>query len=164
MDILWAPWRMEYIRSKKQAGKECVFCTKSKEKENDQENLVLFRGNEAFVLMNLYPYNNGHLMITPYEHTDTLESLSQNCMSEIMYLTNQSMKIIQSILNSEGFNFGANIGKAAGAGIADHIHFHIVPRWNGDTNFMPVIGNTKVMVGGLLETYNELKTSFDELR
>ena len=90
---------MEYIRSKKQAEKQCVFCTKSKEKENDQENLVLFRGNGAFVLMNLYPYNNGHLMITPYEHTDTLESLSQNCMSEIMYLTNQSMKIIQSILN-----------------------------------------------------------------
>ena len=113
--------------------------------------------------MNLYPYNNGHLMIAPYEHVDTPDSLSQDCMAEIMHLSNQSMQIIKSIMNSEGFNFGANIGKAAGAGIADHIHFHIVPRWNGDTNFMPVIGNTKVMVGGLLETYNELKTSFDQL-
>ena len=163
MKNLWAPWRMEYIRSKTNTGKGCVFCTKSKEKKNDKDNLVLFRGEESFVLMNLFPYNNGHLMITPYKHVETMDSLSQNCMTEIMDLSNKSMKIINTILNSEGFNFGANIGKSGGAGIADHIHFHVVPRWNGDTNFMPVIGQTKVMVGGLLETYNELKSSFDKL-
>ena len=156
---------MEYIRRKKKSDKQgCVFCTKSKEKHNDKDNLVLFRGKESFVLMNLYPYNNGHLMVTPYKHVNSIQLLSQSCMNEIMKLSDKSMKIINKKLKSEGFNFGANIGKAGGAGIEDHIHFHIVPRWVGDTNFMPAIGQTKVMVGGLTETYDELQSNFDKLR
>ncbi len=156
---------MEYIRRKKTSDKQgCVFCTKSKEKHNDKDNLVLFRGKKSFVLMNLYPYNNGHLMVTPYKHVNSIQLLSQSCMNEIMKLSDRSMRIINKKLKSEGFNFGANIGKAGGAGIEDHIHFHIVPRWIGDTNFMPAIGQTKVMVGGLIETYDELKSNFDKLK
>ena len=156
---------MEYIRRKKKSDKQvCVFCNKSKEKHNDKDNLVLFRGKESFVLMNLYPYNNGHLMVTPYKHVNSIQLLSQSCMNEIMKLSDRSMRIINKKLKSEGFNFGANIGKAGGAGIEDHIHFHIVPRWIGDTNFMPAIGQTKVMVGGLTETYDDLKSNFDKLK
>ena len=156
---------MEYIRRKNTSDKQvCVFCTKSKEKHNDKDNLVLFRGKESFVLMNLYPYNNGHLMVTPYKHVNSIQLLSKSCMNEIMKLSDKSMRIINKKLKSEGFNFGANIGKAGGAGIEDHIHFHIVPRWIGDTNFMPAIGQTKVMVGGLTETYDDLKSNFDKLK
>ena len=164
MKHLWAPWRMEYIRQKKDSDKGCVFCNKSKEENNDKDNLVLLRGQESFVLMNLYPYNNGHLMVAPYKHLDTFELMSKSCMNEIMNLSTKSMEIIKKKLNSDGFNFGANIGKAGGAGIEDHIHFHIVPRWIGDTNFMPVVGQTKVIVGGLVETYDELKYNFDKLK
>ena len=114
--------------------------------------------------MNLYPYNNGHLMVAPYKHLDTFELMSKSCMNEIMNLSTKSMEIIKKKLNSDGFNFGANIGKAGGAGIEDHIHFHIVPRWIGDTNFMPVVGQTKVIIGGLVETYDELKYNFDKLK
>ena len=160
MDRLWAPWRMDYIKSSKEDG--CIFCKKSKSK-SDRENLVLFRGKEIFVLMNLYPYSNGHLMISPYRHTSDTNDLSELGNQEIMKIANDSITILKKTLGADGFNFGANIGKAGGAGIEAHIHYHIVPRWIGDTNFMPVIGNTKVMVGGLLETYNELKTSFDQL-
>ena len=156
---------MEFIRRKKKSDKQgCVFCNKSKEKDNDKDNLVLFRGKESFVLMNLYPYNNGHLMVTPYKHVNSIQLLSKSCMNEIMKLSDRSMRIINKKLKSEGFNFGANIGKAGGAGIEDHIHFHIVPRWIGDTNFMPAIGQTKVMVGGLTETYDDLKSNFDKLK
>ena len=156
---------MEFIRRKKKSDKQgCVFCNKSKEKDNDKDNLVLFRGKESFVLMNLYPYNNGHLMVTPYKHVNSIQLLSKSCMNEIMKLSDKSMRIINKKLKSEGFNYGANIGKAGGAGIEDHIHFHIVPRWIGDTNFMPAIGQTKVMVGGLTETYDDLKSNFDKLK
>ena len=156
---------MEFIRRKKKSDKQgCVFCNKSKEKDNDKDNLVLFRGKESFVLMNLYPYNNGHLMVTPYKHVNSIQLLSKSCMNEIMKLSDRSMRIINKKLKSEGFNFGANIGKSGGAGIEDHIHFHIVPRWIGDTNFMPAIGQTKVMVGGLTETYDDLKSNFDKLK
>ncbi len=163
MDKLWAPWRMEYIRAKKDKGDGCVFCIKSDE-DNDRDNLVLHRGESAFVLMNLYPYNNGHIMVCPYEHVESTETLSKDCMAEIMGLADASMEIFRKTMNAQGFNFGANIGIAGGAGIADHIHFHIVPRWVGDTNFMPVVGQTKVMVDGLLDTYDKLKTEFNKLK
>ena len=152
---------MEYIRAPKKYN-GTTFSAKL-EKGTDEENLILFKGDYSFVCMNLYPYNNGHLLLVPYEIVDKPENLDKEAMSEIMHLSTMSMKILRETMNAEGFNFGANIGKAGGAGIADHIHFHVVPRWNGDTNFMPVIGQTKVMVGGLLETYNELKSSFDKL-
>ena len=161
MKKLWAPWRIEYIRSPKENG--CIFCNKSKAND-DQENLILYRGNKSFILMNLYPYSNGHLMISPFEHTADTNNLSKDCNLEIMELANASMNILRNTMNAEGFNFGANLGKAGGAGIEEHLHYHIVPRWNGDTNFMPVVGHTKVMVEGLNETWNILKPYFDKLK
>ncbi len=152
---------MEYILSTKEDG--CVFCKKSKS-DQDRDNLVLFRGADSFVLMNLYPYNNAHLLIAPYVHVDTTLELSLQVSNEMMYLANESMRIIKKTMNADGFNFGANIGAIGGAGIKDHIHFHVVPRWLGDTNFMPVIGHTKVMVEGLLETYDELKPHFEKIK
>ena len=161
MNKLWAPWRIDYIRTPKEKG--CIFCIKSHD-EDDRENLVLYRGNESFVLMNLYPYSNGHLMISPYQHTSDTNDISSQGNEEIMWLANQSMNILTHAMNAEGFNFGANLGKAGGAGIEEHIHYHIVPRWSGDTNFMPVVGNTKVLVEGLRESWDNLKPHFDSLQ
>ena len=160
MNKLWAPWRIDYIRTPKEKG--CIFCNKSND-EDDRESLILYRGNESFVLMNLYPYSNGHLMISPYQHTSDPNDISSQGNQEIMWLANQSMNILTQAMNAEGFNFGANLGKAGGAGIEEHIHYHIVPRWSGDTNFMPVVGNTKVLVEGLKESWDNLKTHFDLL-
>lgn len=160
MKKLWAPWRMEYIRTPKEEG--CIFCDKSG-RNNDQEDLVLYRGEHTFILMNLYPYNNGHLMIAPYDHVENTQDLSGACLNEVMFLADYSMKVLKDKMNAQGFNFGANIGSAAGAGIAEHIHFHLVPRWTGDTNFMPVVGHTKVQVQGLQETWSWLRPLFDGL-
>ena len=161
MDKLWAPWRIEYIRAPKEKG--CVFCTKS-ETGDDRDNLVLFRGENSFILMNLYPYSNGHLMIAPYQHTSETTNLSRTTNTEIMTLVNQSMEILKTTMNAEGFNFGANLGKAAGAGIEEHLHYHVVPRWTGDTNFMPVLGHAKVMVEGLQETWDILIPHYNKLQ
>ncbi len=152
---------MEYVRTPKDG--DCIFCKKSAS-DQDRNNLVLFKGTNSIVLMNLYPYNNAHLLIAPYKHVDTTLELSSQVSNEMMNLANESMRIIKMVMNAEGFNFGANIGAIGGAGIKDHIHFHVVPRWNGDTNFMPVIGHTKVMVEGLLETYDELKPHFEKIK
>ena len=161
MDRLWAPWRIDYIKSEKEKG--CIFCDKPAEGD-DHSMLILYRGENSFVIMNLYPYNNGHLMIAPYQHTDSTHELNSSSRSEIMELADQIMTIQKNIMNADGFNYGANIGYSGGAGIADHIHFHIVPRWTGDTNFMPVLGHTKVQMQGLQETYNDLRPHFDKLR
>ncbi len=158
---LWAPWRIEYIRADKE--KECIFCVKSQDTK-DRDNLVLYRGKQAFVLMNLFPYNNGHLMIAPYEHVDRTGDLKAECLQEIMVLADFSMAVIEKEMRAQGFNFGANIGSVAGAGIEEHIHFHLVPRWTGDTNFMPVIGHAKVQVEGLQECYDSLKPHFDKFQ
>ena len=163
MDRLWSPWRMKYIRNKEDKEGECVFCLKSKQK-NDRDNLVLYRGPTSFILMNLYPYNNGHIMVCPYNHIETTKSLSNESMKEIMMLADKSMDIFRETMDAQGFNFGANIGISGGAGIADHIHFHVVPRWVGDTNFMPVLGHTKVMVDELTNTYDKLKIEFNKLK
>ena len=161
MDRLWAPWRIDYIKSEKEKG--CIFCDKPAEGD-DRSMLILYRGENSFVIMNLYPYNNGHLMIAPYQHTDSTHKLNSSSRSEIMELADQIMTIQKNIMNADGFNYGANIGYSGGAGIADHIHFHIVPRWTGDTNFMPVLGHTKVQMQGLQETYNDLRPHFDKLK
>jgi len=158
MNKLWAPWRIDYIRAPKHEG--CIFCKKSQSTQ-DRDNLVLYRGKESFVLMNLYPYSNGHLMVSPYKHTADTNEISQEGNQEIMNLVNKSMNILKNSMGADGFNFGANFGKAGGAGIEEHIHFHIVPRWIGDTNFMPVVGNTKVMVEGLKETWDSIIPQFD---
>ena len=157
MDRIWAPWRMDYIESSKEPG--CVFCEKSQSKK-DKKNLVLFRGMETFILMNLYPYTNGHLMIAPYLHTSDVNELTEIANKEIMQFAKDCFNILKSKLGAEGFNFGANLGKVAGAGIDQHIHYHIVPRWSGDTNFMPVISDTKVMIEKLNKTWERLKPEF----
>ena len=158
MKKLWAPWRIEYIRSPKENG--CIFCDKPAG-DNDREDLILYRGEKVFILMNLYPYNNAHLMLAPYIHVDNTEKLDTDTYKEIMVLADQSMAILKETMEAQGFNFGANIGAVAGAGIEEHIHFHIVPRWAGDTNFMPVLGHTKVEVQGLQECYDLLRPHFD---
>ena len=161
MDNLWAPWRMQYVRAPKKNTEETFL--KKLEDGNDEENLVLFRGEHSFVCMNLYPYNNGHIMILPNNIVEKPEDLDDVTQFEIMKIASLSMKIIREKMNAEGFNFGANIGASAGAGIAEHLHFHIVPRWKGDTNFMPVIGNTKVNVQGLKDTYVMLRPLFENM-
>ena len=161
MDNLWAPWRMQYVRAPKKNTEETFL--KKLEDGNDEENLVLFRGEHSFVCMNFYPYNNGHIMILPNNIVEKPEELDDVTQFEIMKIASLSMKIIREKMNAEGFNFGANIGASAGAGIAEHLHFHIVPRWKGDTNFMPVIGNTKVHVQGLNDTYVMLRPLFKNM-
>ena len=162
MDSLWAPWRMEYVRAPKKDSRN-TFSSKLEE-GSDKDNLILYRGEHCFVCMNLYPYNNGHLLVVPYEVVDTPENLENEILFEIMEISTMAMKILREKMNAEGFNFGANIGSSSGAGIAEHLHFHIVPRWSGDTNFMPVVGETKVHVQGLEDTYNELIGLFKEAK
>ena len=159
--FLWAPWRMDYISNPKK--EKDIFIKKAKSKD-DRENLVLFRGNNVFVVMNLYPYNNGHLMIVPFEKYDDMTDLDDEILFEIISTSKKCMKILKSKFQCQGFNFGLNMGKAAGAGIDDHLHFHVVPRWSGDSNFMPVIGHTKIIMENLFDTYDKLKPSFDLLK
>ena len=158
MQKLWAPWRIEYIIGPKEPG--CIFCNRVN-RNQDREDLILFRGKRAFVIMNKYPYNNGHLMIVPYKHTSALEELDQEDVLELHQLLVFSQKNLQALMNPQGFNIGLNIGQCAGAGIKEHLHYHIVPRWNGDVNFMPVFSDTKVINEFLLESYNKLKKYFE---
>ncbi|MCH7673689.1 HIT domain-containing protein [candidate division KSB1 bacterium] len=156
-EILWAPWRMEYILGEKESG--CIFCTRINQ-DSDKENLILLRGGNNFVIMNKYPYNNGHLMVVPNRHTSEFDSLSDPEKLEMMNLVSKSMNVLKKTVNPDGFNVGMNIGKIAGAGIDDHLHFHIVPRWAADTNFMPVVGQTKIISEDLGETWERLKEVF----
>ena len=158
---LWAPWKMEYIKNKDASQK--IFSSKPNETE-DKENLILYRGQSCYIIMNYYPYNNGHLMIVPYEESDSVENLADETLTEIMQITKKTMKILRENLQCHGFNFGANIGKGSGASIEGHLHFHIVPRWTSDTSFMPVVGSTKVVAQGLYDTYDQLKPFFEEMK
>ena len=160
MEHMWAPWRMEYILSQKSNG--CIFCDKPQQKK-DRDNLILYRGDSSFIIMNYYPYNNGHLMIVPYKHISNLEELAVDNRNEMMEILSKAGEIIKKTMQPEGMNIGMNLGKTAGAGIDDHLHFHIVPRWNGDTNFMPIFGNSRVLPQGLYETWETLKSHFDKL-
>jgi ATP adenylyltransferase len=158
MDILWAPWRIEYITQSKEAG--CIFCNKPSENQ-DQKNLILFRRKSSFVIMNFYPYNNGHLMIVPFRHISDIADLTADEKLELMDLLALSKEALRQTMSPQGFNIGMNLGEVAGAGVKDHLHFHIVPRWNGDTNFMPICGHTKVISEGLTETWEKLKKALD---
>lgn len=163
MKILWAPWRMKYIRRfEDQYNYGCFFC-QGVAQNKDKENLILYRGKRCFIILNRYPYNSGHIMIAPYKHVGDLEKLSEEEMCEIMKLIILSVKILRKEYKPSGLNIGANIGRAAGAGVEDHLHFHVVPRWVGDTNFMPVISETKIIPELPEETYGRLVTYFKEL-
>lgn len=152
MKTLWAPWRIEYITGEKKEG--CIFCDKPKA-GNDKKNLILYKGETSFIIMNRYPYSNGHLMAVPYRHINNMSELDHKERLELMNLTTKCIEILK-VMNPDGFNIGMNLGTAGGAGIDDHLHFHIVPRWNGDTNFMPLIADVKVMPEYLEDTYETL--------
>jgi len=158
-DILWAPWRLEYIeKSTPQGG--CIFVDLPAE-QNDRQNYILHRGQHSFVMLNAFPYTNGHLMVAPYQHTAEISDLSDEALLEINQLLGKCVQWIRAAYNPNGFNIGVNLGHAAGAGIPDHIHWHIVPRWNGDTNFMTTVGHVRVLPQSLEESYDRLKEIVD---
>ncbi len=157
MKYIWAPWRMEYIQMKKAEG--CILCEKPGQ-DSDAVNYILYRGEKNFVIMNTYPYNPGHLMIAPYRHLASLEELTDEELHEHVDIVSRSIKVLRQVFNPGGFNLGVNIGKVAGAGIEDHIHTHLVPRWQGDTNCMPVISDVRVVPEALAETYQKLRGKF----
>lgn len=160
-DILWTPWRLEFILSKKQPG--CVLCEKVHAgTQHDAENLVLYRGQHCFVILNLYPYSTGHLMTLPYLHTSDFVGLEAETLTELADLTRRSVALLQKTHRPDGINLGMNLGKVAGAGIDDHLHMHAVPRWNGDNNFMPVLGQTRLMPELLEDTYAKMYAVRDE--
>jgi phosphomannomutase len=150
---LWAPWRLEYIKGPK--PDECIFCAAA-ESDDDPGHYVLARGERCFVVLNAYPYNNGHLMVAPYEHVASLEALPDAALLELMQLTQRSLAAMREAYDPEGFNVGVNLGKVAGAGVEEHVHLHVVPRWGGDTSFMPVIGNARVLPQSLDDSYATL--------
>ena len=159
-DILWAPWRIEYIENaEKTTG--CIYCVKPSQSD-DRGSLITHRGKYAFVIMNRYPYNNGHLMVVPFRHTADLSVLEDSEKLELFDLLIASQRVLTQVMNPQGFNIGMNLGRTAGAGVADHLHFHVVPRWNGDTNFMPVLGHTKVVSEGLDQTWSKLVGAFNK--
>ena len=157
MEHLWAPWRMEYIKKVDEPG--CVFCTKPKE-DKDAANLILHRGEHGFVIMNSYPYNSGHLMVVPYRHITDMEKLRDDERNEHFALVSRSIAVLKEALKPDGFNVGMNLGRIAGAGIDQHIHAHIVPRWAGDTNFITVTGDIRVVNEALQDTYKKLVEKF----
>ena len=156
--ILYSPWRIQYILSKKEKG--CIFCVKPSEGD-DKKNLILYRSKHNFVIMNIYPYNNGHIMIVPYKHVATMQDLNDDELFDMIKTLRLSEKVIKKVYNPDGINVGMNLGKAAGAGIDEHLHIHVVPRWNGDVNFMTVIGGYRVIPESFETTYFKLKEAFD---
>jgi ATP adenylyltransferase len=158
MKRLWSPWRLEYLTAPE--AEECIFCLAAAG-DDDRSNLVLLRGERVFLILNRYPYNNGHLMAVPYAHLPSLEDLDAPTLTEMMLLLNRGLAALRSAMDCDGFNVGANLGQAAGAGIAGHVHMHAVPRWIGDTNFMPVVGGARVIPQTWLQTYDQLRATLE---
>ena len=166
MDRLWTPWRYQYIKG---AGADeprgdapaCIFCALRDDEENDERNLVVHRARHNYIVLNRYPYTNGHLLIIPYEHTADLDAVSKEATDEMMDLAKQALVLLRAAYHPEGFNLGMNLGRAAGAGVAGHVHLHVLPRWTGDTNFMSNIGETRVLPEDLTTTYEKLRGQFN---
>lgn len=152
---IWAPWRLRYVKNAKQSD-ECVFCAKP-EGGDDREALIVHRGERCFVILNLFPYTNGHLMVAPFEHVGRLQDIDSDVTAEMMALAQRAMSRMEEIYAPEGFNVGVNQGRVAGAGVEGHIHLHVVPRWAGDNNYMPVLADTRVMPQSLEESYDALQ-------
>ena len=161
MDRLWAPWRMAYVASADK-NVECGLCKAYMERSRDEENLVVYRGRSAFIIMNRYPYNNGHIMVVPNRHVSEPSELSQEEALEVHELIVLSIKALKRSMEPHGFNIGVNVGRAAGAGL-EHLHYHVVPRWLGDTNFMPALADVKVLPEHLSRTYKKLRSAIREL-
>ncbi|KPL00262.1 MAG: HIT family hydrolase [candidate division Zixibacteria bacterium SM23_73_3] len=160
MERLWAPWREKFILCERKPG--CFLCRTARENQ-DRRNLILFRGEKCFVILNRYPYNNGHLMIAPFRHVGKLEQLKEEELNELGKISQLCVKALKSGLKPQGINLGMNLGKVSGAGVAGHIHLHIVPRWQGDTNFMPILAETKLISVGLSKTYRLLKKELQRI-
>jgi ATP adenylyltransferase len=154
---IWAPWRLPYVKGDKTT--ECIFCTKP-EAGDDTGNLIVHRGELCFVILNAFPYTNGHLMVAPFEHVARIQDLDPKALSEMMELSRGAMARLDDTYSPEGYNVGFNQGRVAGAGVEHHIHVHVVPRWGGDTNFMPVLGDTRVMPQTLEQSYEALQGAF----
>jgi len=162
MKRLTTPWRRAYIEGHQEEG--CIFCNALRKEVDDHQNLIVHRGQRAFVIVNLYPYTNGHLMIASLEHQASLEFLDAETRAEIMELTAQAITVLREVYRPHAFNIGANIGKAAGAGVPDHVHMHVVPRWIGDANFMSVIGGTRTLPETVEETYRRVREGWQKRR
>jgi ATP adenylyltransferase len=157
---IWAPWRLEYVKdATKDKESECIFCA-ALGAEDDEAMLIVHRGELCFVILNKFPYTNGHLMVAPYEHIAALQELDAETVAELMALTQRGMTALESSYSPHGYNVGVNQGRVAGAGIEHHIHMHVVPRWGGDTNFMPVLGDTRVMNQTLADSYATVREAF----
>jgi ATP adenylyltransferase len=160
MKVLWAPWRMEYINSdNKEEG--CIFCP-GNDRSQDERRLILYVGEFSIVLMNKFPYINGHLLIAPLRHVNNLDALSADEKLDLINMVERSVSVLKETINPEGFNIGLNLGKIAGAGVEDHIHFHVVPRWSGDTNYMTIFGEVRVIPEHIQKTYNILSPFFKQ--
>ncbi len=159
MDYLWAPWRMPYLKAEHSPMEGCIFCEKIN--QPDAEEHILYRGETCFVMLNRYPYSNGHMMIVPYAHVPSVQALDDDVLLEMLHLVRECLCILRKVDQPHGFNIGVNEGRAAGAGIAEHVHLHIVPRWSGDANYMTVVGHTRVIPEGLDTTYARLKPHFE---
>ena len=157
---IWAPWRLAYVKdASKDIEEECIFCAKPAQ-DDDEANLIVHRGDRCFVILNLYPYTNGHLMVAPYEHVGGIQALPVETTAEMMALAQRAIEVLEDEYEPHGFNVGFNQGRVAGAGVEHHIHMHVVPRWGGDTNFMPVLADTRVMPQTLEQTYDTLHDRF----
>ncbi len=161
MKYIWSPWRMEYIQSDKNEH-GCVFCIEMARPDGPQ-NLIIYRGQLVFLILNRFPYTSGHLMVVPYQHTHTLTEITKGTQTEMMEIANRGIQVLEEVYHPQGYNVGINIGEAAGAGITEHIHMHIVPRWSGDTNFMSSLGSTRVLPETLEETYKRVKETWDKV-
>ncbi|HUT80521.1 MAG TPA: HIT domain-containing protein [Candidatus Bathyarchaeia archaeon] len=161
MKKIWAPWRLEYIKQPKENS--CFICDIIKDKpEKDRENLILYRGKKAIILINKFPYISGHLMVAPLMHTADISDIPKETSDELWGLTIEAVELLKRAINPEGFNIGMNLGKVSGAGLKTHIHIHIVPRWSGDTNFMPILGDTRIISQALEDTYDLLKNQLSK--
>lgn len=163
MKHLWAPWRMEYIENEiDKPGNKCIFC-EFPQANDDTKFLIPFRSEHCFVILNKFPYNNGHVMVVPYLHTGDFLALPAEVLLDLQQTIQKTIRVMTNIMHPHGFNVGMNIGRTAGAGIDEHLHFHIVPRWDGDTNFMPIISNTKVVSESLQATFKKFQNEFIRL-
>lgn len=164
MDVLWSPWRYDYIKSndEKAAGQTsgCVFCDLLNSPATDADKFILYRAGHNFVILNIYPYISGHILVVPYKHLADLDTVSKNSSDEMMDLAKHCQTILRDVYNPNGFNLGMNLGKAGGAGVAEHLHLHILPRWIGDVNFLTSIGETRNIPEALPTTYDKLKDRF----
>ena len=158
MDFIWSPWRYDYLASGGVKAPSCVFCV-GEDRTHDAERLIVFRGTHNFVILNLFPYTSGHLMVAPYEHLDTIVSAKADQLTEMMQLSQKSIAVLQKLYRADGFNLGMNLGSAAGAGVREHFHLHVVPRWIGDASFMTIVGETRVLPEELQKTYERIKAA-----